>query len=132
MSEQQNVETITKMYDAFGRGNVQFIVDQLTDDVHWVSHFDPIVPWGGDFSGKQNVPRFFQAINDNAETTAFNPREFVAQGDTVVSTGDYAFRAKATGKSTTNPWVFIWKFRDGKVSSYEQFHAPGAADAFRK
>ena len=46
------------------------LVDQLTDDVRWISHFDPIVPWGGDYSGKQNVPRFFQAINDNAETNS--------------------------------------------------------------
>ena len=132
MSEQHNVDTVSKMYDAFGRGDVRYIVDQVTDDVRWISYFDPIVPWGGDFSGKQNVPRFFQAINDNAETTEFTPREFVAQGDTVVSMGDYGFRARATGKSSKNPWVFIWKFRNGKVSSYEQYQAPAAADAFKK
>lgn len=92
-SEENSVRTAERrhhqmMYEAFGRGDVQNIVGQLTDDVRWTSYLDPIVPWSGDFSGKQNVPRFFQAINDNAETTAFTPKEFVAQGDTVASTGE--------------------------------------------
>jgi ketosteroid isomerase-like protein len=26
---------------------------------------------------------------------------------------------------------FIWKLRDGRVSSYEQFHDPALANAFR-
>jgi hypothetical protein len=52
MSEQQNLKTIQEVYEAFGRCDVAFIVDQLTDDIRWVSHFDPVVPWSGDFSGK--------------------------------------------------------------------------------
>jgi ketosteroid isomerase-like protein len=130
--EQQNIQTITKMYEAFGQGNIPYIIDQLTDDVRWVSRFEPIVPWAGDFSGKKEVPRFFQAIGDSVDVTAFNPHEFVAQGDTVVSLGEFGCRVRATGKSALTPWVFIWKFRDGRVSSYEQFHDPAIADAFRK
>ena len=131
MGEQQNIAQITKMYEAFGRGDVAFITDQLTDDVRWVSHFEPIVPWAGDFSGKAQVPRVFQAIGESVDVTAFNPKEFVAQGETVVSTGEFGVRVRATGKSALTPWVFIWKFRDGKISSYEQFHDASIANAFR-
>jgi ketosteroid isomerase-like protein len=131
VSEQQNVDTVVKMYEAFGRGDIQYIVDQCTDDVRWVTHFEPIVPWAGDYSGKANVPRFFQAINDSVETTTFDPKEFVAQGDTVVSMGDYGCRVKATGKESLSAWVFIWKLRDGRVYSYEQFHDPALTEAFR-
>jgi ketosteroid isomerase-like protein len=27
-------------------------------------------------------------------------------------------------------WVYIWKLRDGKVYSYDQFNDPGLAQAF--
>ena len=56
MSEQQNVETIQEVYAAFRLGDVAFIVAKLTDDIRWVSHFDSVVPWSGDFSGKERIP----------------------------------------------------------------------------
>jgi ketosteroid isomerase-like protein len=47
---------VEALFEAFGRGDVPYILDQLTDDVHWVAHLDPSVPWSGDYSGKANVP----------------------------------------------------------------------------
>jgi ketosteroid isomerase-like protein len=129
MSEQQNVERIRKIYEAFSRGDIGFILDQLTPDVKWVSHYDPIVPWGGDFTGR--VDKFFEAIGQSVDVTAFTPGEFIAQGDTVASLGEFGCRVRATGKSALTRWAFIWKLRDGRVSSYEQFHDPALANAFR-
>jgi uncharacterized protein len=131
MREQQQVRTIQEIYGAFRRGDIASIIGQLTDDVVWVTHFEPIVPWAGDYSGKDNVPRFFQAITDSVDVEAFEPDEFVAQGDTVVSLGMFACRVRATGKSARTRWAFIWKFRDGRISSYEQFHDPAISAAFR-
>jgi ketosteroid isomerase-like protein len=94
MSEQQNVKTIQKVYAAFGRGDVAFIVDQLTDDIRWMSHFDPVVPWSGDFSGKERIP---EAIFQSVDVDAFEP-EWIADGDVVVSLGEFECRVRATGK----------------------------------
>ena len=131
MSEKDNVERVVKMYEAFGRGDVPFIMDQLSDDVQWVTHFDPVVPWSGAYKDKSAVPRFFSAIATAGDVTAFRPTEFVAQGDTVVSLGEFGIKVKATGKTSLTRWVFIWKFREGRVYSYEQFHDASIADAFR-
>ena len=35
MSAEQNIETARQMYQAFGRGDVQAILDRVTDDVDW-------------------------------------------------------------------------------------------------
>jgi ketosteroid isomerase-like protein len=70
------------MYEAFGRADVAFIVAKLTDDVKWISHSDSIVPWSGDFSGKTQVPRFFEAIFQSVDVEAFDPQEWVASKDT--------------------------------------------------
>jgi ketosteroid isomerase-like protein len=128
MSEQQNVETIQEVYAAFGRGDVAFIVAKLTDDIRWVSHFDSVVPWSGDFPGK--VPEFFEAIFQSVDVEAFEPNEWIADGD-VVSLGEFGCRVRATGKRSRTRWVFIWKFRDAKIFSYERFHDPALAAAFR-
>lgn len=131
MSEKDNVARVVDIYEAFGRGDIPFIIDQLTDDVRWMTHFDPVVPWSGNYQGKPDVPRFFAAIAGAGDVTAFAPAEFVAQGDTVVSTGDFGIKVRATGKSSLTRWVFIWKFREGRVCSYEQFHDASITDAFR-
>src|ERR1041385_3270063 len=131
MSAQPNVKTIQDMYAAFGRGDVASIVAQLTDDVRWMVRMESIIPWSGDFSGKTNVPRFFEAIFKAVDTEAFEPQEWIAEGDTVVSLGEYACKVRATGKRSRARWAFIWKFKAGKVCSYEQFHGPELAMAFR-
>ena len=35
MTTEQNIETAKQMYDAFGRGDVQAILDRVTNDVDW-------------------------------------------------------------------------------------------------
>lgn len=131
MSEQSNIQIIKDMYAAFGRGDVQHIVAQLTDDVSWRANLDPVVPWSGDYSGKRNVPKFFDAIYSAVEVTLFEAQDWVAEGDSVVSLGRFGGTTRGTGKDINTRWVFIWKLRDGKVCSYEQFHEPALADGFR-
>lgn len=128
---EDNPQRIEAIFEAFGRGDIPFILDQLTDDVHFVAHLDPVVPWSGDFSGKANVPRFFEALGSSIEVGDHPVNELVAQGDTVVAIGDVNFRARETGKEGSSSWVYIWKLRDGKVCSYDQFNDSGLADAFR-
>ncbi len=130
MSEKDNVARIVKLYEAFGRGDIPYILGQLTDDVRWFSHYGPTVPWAGDFSGK--VSKFFEAIAGAGEVTAFTPDEFIAQGDTVVSLGEFGFKVNATGKASLSRWAFIWKLREGKVYSYEQFHDPALEASFSR
>jgi uncharacterized protein len=131
MNTQQNLQTIQDVYAAFSRGDIPFILDQLTEDVRWITHIESFVPWSGDFSGRGRVPQFFDAIFQTVEVKAFTPQEFVVEGDTVVSQGEFSCVVRATGKSAQTPWIFVWKFRDGRICSYEQFHDPAIADAFR-
>lgn len=130
MSE-QHIESLTSIYEAFGRGDIGYIVDQLADDVRWFSHTEPVVPTSGDWSTKAKVSGFFQALGENVDVTSFTPDEFVADGDTVVSTGGFAGTARSTGKTFDTAWIFIWKFRGDQVVSYEQFHDWRFAEAFR-
>jgi ketosteroid isomerase-like protein len=81
--------------------------------------------------GEERIPDFFEAIFQSVDVDAFEPNEWIADGDVVVSLGEFECRVRATGKRSRTRWVFIWKFRDAKISSYEQFHDPALAAAFR-
>jgi ketosteroid isomerase-like protein len=70
MSEQENTQQVHAIFEGFARGDIPFILDQLTDDVRFVSHLEPVVPWAGDYSGKPNVPKFFEALGSAAGVTA--------------------------------------------------------------
>ena len=129
--ETQNTEQVTKIFDAFARGDVGYILDQLADDVRFVSHLDPIVPWAGAYSGKDNVTRFFQALGSSVEVADHPVNALVAQGDTVVAMGDVSFRVRQTQKAGASKWVYIWKVANGQIKSYDQFNDTGLAEAFR-
>ena len=129
-TEIENTEHVTKIFEAFGRGDVTYILDQLAADVRFVTHLDPIVPWAGEYSGKDNVGRFFQALGSSVEVANHPVTALVAQGDTVVATGDVSFRVRETGKAGSSKWVYIWKLANGHVQSYDQFNDPGLAEAF--
>ena len=113
-----------------GAGDVPYILDQLTDDVHWVAHLDPSVPWSGDYSGKANVPQLFQALGGSVEVTGHPVNQIVAQDDTVVAIGDVSFNVRSTGRTGSSSWLYVWKLRDGKITGYDQFNDAGLAAAF--
>ena len=74
---------------------------------------------------------FFDAIFQSVDVEAFEPQECIAQDDTVISIGEFGCRVRATGKSSRTRWAFIWRLRDGEIYSYEQFHDPALAEAFK-
>ena len=114
MSEHENTEQVTKIFEAFGRGDVGYILDQLADDVRFVSRLDPVVPWAGEFSGKDDVAGFFQAMGSSVEVGDHPVSALVAEGDTVVATGDVSFRVRETGKTGSSCWVYIFKLERRK------------------
>src|ERR1700754_737490 len=108
MSEQDNIRVIRGVYAAFNNGDVAHIVSQLTDDVAWCSHLDPVIPWGGEFT-KSEIPRFFDAVYSSVDVAVFDPQEWISLGDTVVSVGRFGGKVHRTGKSFVTRWAFLWK-----------------------
>ena len=56
MSHEQNITTVTDIYDAVSRGDVDAILDRVTDDVDWAAEAaGSAAPWYGKRSGKDGV-----------------------------------------------------------------------------
>jgi uncharacterized protein len=115
MSEQQNVALIQKMLEAFGRGDVQTILDHSTTDCEFYCPGPAIIPYAGTKRGRAEIQAYFDALIGTQSSADLSIDEFVAQGDTVVAIGRYTAKVKATGKPIDTPVILTFHMQDGKI-----------------
>ena len=115
---QANVAAVQRIYQAFGEGDVQTILDLLADDVDFASEPEEnLAPWHGRRT-KSEVPAFFQALADTLDVTEFTPLSFTSSDTDVSAVIRFGFTVKANGKSGVMDLHHWWRFRDGKVVLY--------------
>lgn len=58
-----------------------------------------------------------------AEWTSFSlvPTEFITEGETVVSLGDFKGVHGATGKTCKARYAHVWTVKDGKITRFRQY-----------
>lgn len=118
-------EQIQALYAAFGRGDVNAILEKLADNVDWNNDrvHSSEIPWNGNFTGKARVPQFFAAVADHADLPVFNPHTFIEGGDHVAVLLHIEGRIKKNGRPLNNDAVHVWRFdRDGKIASYRHYN----------
>jgi hypothetical protein len=119
MSAEQNVDTIKNLYEAFGRGDVQTIMDNLTDDVDWSADVaGSVAPWHGRKEGKAAVPSFFEGIANSTTVLEFTPLAYAATDNEVLTFVRYRVRGNDTGREGEMNIHHYWRLRDGKVEYY--------------
>jgi hypothetical protein len=118
MSHQATVQGI---YEAFGRGDVAAILDNVADDVVWdqdapaygIAIYEPGI-------GKRHVARFFTALQE-LDITRFQPLNILSGGNQVAVPIALEGSVKATGKPVKVLEIHLWSFGpDGKVIRF--FH----------
>jgi ketosteroid isomerase-like protein len=132
MSERANEQTIRHAYAAFQRGDIPMVLSKLTDDVEWNLPGTSDVPYAGSYRGQSGVAEFFRILNETEDVQAFEPQTFLCRDNVVVVLGRYAARVRATGRIAQTDWVHVFKFRDGKVASWNEYYDTAAyAHAYR-
>jgi len=113
-----NVESVQRIYEAFGAGDVETILGLLADDVDFSSESEaPIAPWHG-VRTKAEVPAFFQAIGETIDVTDFTVLSVTANDTDVMAVIRFGFTVRSNGKPGTMNLYHWWTFRDGKVVLY--------------
>ncbi len=125
------VDVVQRTYEAVGRGDVPAVLDLLTDDVEWTLYGPSLIPFAGTRHGHEGVAEFFAAVGGTLEFEQFEPREFVARGDTVVVVGQERSLVKPTGRTFEQEWAHVYTLRDGKIARFRAFEDTATlADAF--
>ena len=117
----KNVKAVQQLYQAFGEGNIQGILDHLTDDIEWHEPPGGAEPWGGTHRGKPAIAEFFKNMAEAADVEAFEPREFIGHGNKVIVLGYYRFKLKPVGPAFETDWVMTWDFKGDKVKRFQVF-----------
>lgn len=118
----KHIETVQRIYQAFGAGDVATILTHLAKDVAWdqdapsygVAIYEP-------GSGHEHVLRFFQALGA-VEFLRFEPKNFLSGGAQVAVPVEYEMRVRATGEVLKGLEIHLWTFDEsGQVSRF--FHS---------
>jgi ketosteroid isomerase-like protein len=119
MSEHTHIRTVQAIYEAFGRGDIDAILERLTDDVDWASEAESdIAPWHGVRRGKNQVPSFFEALATSIDVTEFTPLTFGSNETDVLVVVRFGFTVRENGNSGSMDIHHWWRFRDEKVCFY--------------
>jgi ketosteroid isomerase-like protein len=109
-------EAVQRLYEAFGRGDMDGVLAELSDDVDWAAEAaSTSVPWFGRYQGRSEVPRFFEAIGSNVEISEFNVVAVTSGETDVVAIVHWAYTVRATGRSASMYMQHWWRFADGKI-----------------
>jgi ketosteroid isomerase-like protein len=122
MPEQENVDLIRRLYEAFGKGDINTIIDHLASQFVWRFDAPSSVPFAGDFKTPDEVRRgFFGSLAETQKDQAVKPEEFIARDDNVVVIGRYSAVVTATNKRIDVPLVHVFTIQNGKVTRYLNF-----------
>lgn len=122
MTREEHLKTVQGIYSAFGRGDVPALLNYLDENVDWEMVGPPNSPITGNRRGKSGATEFFVAVAQSEDMKAFEPREFIADGDTVVVWGFESFVVKSTGRAFQSDWAHLWWFKAGKVAKFRGFN----------
>ena len=121
MGAQENLDTVKAIYEAFGRGDVDAILERVADDVDWASESaGSTAPWWGPRRTKDDIRGFFASVAETMQVSDFTPLSFAAGDDgDVFALIRFAFTSSATGKGAAMNIHHYWRFGDdGKVTYY--------------
>jgi uncharacterized protein len=115
-----NLELIQSGYEAFGRGDIQAVLDILSDDVEW--NVAEVLPQGGQLRGKEDVGGFFQRLGGIWEGLNIEVDDFCASGDRVCVIGRGS--GSVEGRQTGYGFVHAWTVRDGAAVKFHEYADP--------
>jgi uncharacterized protein len=130
MLEYENVEVVKDIYRAAQEGNMDALLECLTDDIKWFAIGPPdLIPTAGTRYGPEQVSQYFSLLATNGELRTLQPEEFIAEDDKVVAIGQLLTEVKTTGSLIRSPWVHVFTLRRGQICEFRSFYDTAAVIA---
>jgi ketosteroid isomerase-like protein len=115
-----NADTIRRLYDDFGKGDIPAVLGAMDPQIEW-KEADGF-PYPGTYVGPDAVLQgVFMRLGTEWDGYQAVADEVLDAGDTVVGLGHYSGRYKATGKEFRAPFAHVFRLRDGKIVRFQQY-----------
>ena len=133
MNEQDQIGLVKQVYSYFQSGDIESMLKMMSDDIEWGLPTIENVPFSGPRRGKEPVREFFRMLASEQDVLEFKPKEFIAQGEKVVSLGHYEWKTREGGHQYGSDWAHVFTIRNGKfVAFHEYTDTAAAAKAYKK
>ena len=114
-----NKEIIQSLYESFAIGDVPSVIGNFDDDIAWTEADG--FPLAGTYIGPQAVvENVFMRLGEFSNDWAVIVDRLVADGDTVIADGRYAWNHKESGEPCEVRMAHVWTLNDGKAISFLQ------------
>lgn len=121
MSE-NSVDLVRSMYEAFATGDVPAVVARMDPEIAWNEAENFPYADGNPYIGPDAVVEgVFARLENDWDGWTLEIKEYLDAGDTAVVTGRYRATHKQTGNAIDAQFVHVWKVRNGKAVSFQQY-----------
>jgi ketosteroid isomerase-like protein len=116
-----NLDIIKSTYEGkTSEENGKNLAKYVSEDISWTEAKG--FPYAGTYIGLEDITKnVFTRLGSEWIDYKFSPEDYVASDDKVVTYGTYTGTYKITGKSFIARVAHIWKLKDSKIISFEQF-----------
>jgi len=122
----KHIETVSKIYEAFGKGDIPSIISYLADEVRWEEWNDNTaqkagVPWLKSGKGKSAAMDFFKVIGE-MNFRHFEVKSLMEGPDQVASEIVIEVELPSNGIIVKDEEMHLWSFNDaGKVVRFRHY-----------
>lgn len=116
-----NLEIVKSTYEGkTSEENGKNLAKYVADDISWTEAKG--FPYAGTYIGLAEVTKnVFSRLGSEWIDYKFTPEDYVGSEDKIVAYGTYTGTYKITGKPFKARVAHVWKLKDGKIISFEQF-----------
>jgi len=119
---QQNVDTIRSLYDLFAKGDVPSVLAGFHPEIEWNEAENFPYADGNPYIGPNAVLEgVFMRLGSEWDYWNLDIGELLDAGESVVAMGRYQAKNRTTGKEISAQFAHVWKLRDGKAVSFQQY-----------
>lgn len=124
-------EIVNRFYEYATNGRFAEALALFSTQAH-ISFYGPAsVPHSGEYHGVEGLQTFFTIVGGTLDVLAFEPLEFIAEGERVVVLGRERSRVKGTGREFSVQWVQVWTVEQQKIVRLRDYFDTGTmAEAF--
>jgi ketosteroid isomerase-like protein len=109
---QGNVETVREGYEAFNRGDVEWMIAQLDPEIVWEDATE--VPGSSSYRGTREVRGYLESFAQQWDEIRFEPEEILDAGEQVVALVRIVARGRASGAQVDARLAHLYELREGR------------------
>lgn len=119
--QQKNVALVKQAYERFLASDIEGLVAMAAETIEWVLPVVEGIERSGKRTGREGVANYFAVLDQHEEILAFEPQEYLAEGDLVVCLGHYSGRVRATAKEYRTDFVHRIQVEGDQFLSFHEY-----------